>query len=136
MKTDLSPLIEDAREHMESWSLLAVNDALTRLVSGTPGARSDWEKGDEEWGRVIVEGKVLALVSAKLPLVIARSVLAASANEWALGRSGAVVIIVDNFDDCAFCVDRALLENVFSREITPNVNYESLSISDLWWATV
>jgi hypothetical protein len=38
--------------------------------------------------------------------------------------------------DEAFEVDQGLLEQIFGRSLSENVDYSKLSISDLWWATV
>jgi hypothetical protein len=39
-------------------------------------------------------------------------------------------------DERVYEIDRALLEEVFDRVLSENVDYSSLSLNDLWWATV
>ncbi|WP_437528483.1 hypothetical protein WME79_45525 [Sorangium sp. So ce726] len=92
----------------------------------------DWEPGDEEWGRVIdVDGNVVGLVCARIPIGAARDDLPSSELpsfvEWLQFKS---------MYESRYQIAPELLEGVFKRQISRNVDYASLSLNDLWWATV
>ncbi len=133
---ELSPLFECAHRFSTSWNYESVRKALERLASSNSGAQIDWEKGDEQWGRVLVGNEVVAFVCAKLPLVAVHSKLSGIASGWAGNQDGAEVIVMDDFEAADFSVDRSLLERIFGREISSNLDYNAISISELWWATV
>lgn len=42
----------------------------------------------------------------------------------------------DNFQDATFSVDKNLIEEIFSKELTNNIDYNHLSIEEIWFATV
>jgi hypothetical protein len=96
----------------------------------------DWERGDEEWGRVLVGDAVRALVCVKVAVVVILG------PDWPrdaiehLRRSGVSIIEADTLNDAQYAVDKALLEEVFGRPMSENVNFAQCSLNDLWWATV
>lgn len=51
-----------------------------------------------------------------------------------LGDCAAVV--VESFSSEDFSIDGKLLEQIVGHEVSSNVDYDQLSIDDLWWATV
>jgi len=131
----LSRIFEEARSGSSNWSPRAVREVLDYIAASKADLLVDWELGDEEWGRVLEGGSVVALVCAKMPLVFLHKpfdALLSSLDE----RKGLWVVAVESFDSECYSVSRQLLEGLFGRRITENVSCDSLSISDLWWATV
>lgn len=132
MRTDLSGLFRSGLAASDSWTNQHVRRALQKLVQQHPGSRIDWEPGDEEWGRVIdSSGAVLGLVCARIPVGAARHDLSprALSDEVAWLR-------FESMDERSYEIDRELLKQVFGRDLSENVDYASLSLNELWWATV
>ncbi len=91
----------------------------------------DWECGNEQWGRIIDARGVQALVCARVPLGFAQEDL-----DPARMTERVFWMKVCSMDQPLFEVDRRLLEEVFGRPLSDNVDYSRLSVNDLWWATV
>lgn len=132
---DISSKISEASKHSSAWDTGAVKEMLSLLASQRSEFRVDWEVGDENWGRVTDGQSDVAFVCARIPLIVVLKSLEVAANE--LGNEYvSEVLIVESFDVHSFSVDAAILEDVFKKSLSPNVNYSALSIHDLWWATV
>lgn len=112
-----------SRDHRRTANLLAL------LASHFDGV-VDWEQGDEEWGRVLAGQQVLAIVADRFPLVIV-----VGGRTPPVGNLAHVVRVKD-MDGKDHQVDRSVLEEGFGRSITSNVNYDCMSIDELWWATI
>ena len=99
-----------------------------------PRGRIDWEEGDEEWARIIAsDGHVVALICVRVPL----GIVADSLNRHEPALPDCLPWIpVNSFSEPDYAVARALIETVFERPVSGNVNWNRLSIEDLWWATV
>ncbi len=132
---DLSQQFEEAHRNSEKWNDHFVLDALQRIAVTDDGLRVDWEAGDEQWGRVLAGNSVVALVCARVPLVFLHPSLGDIGWTWCKDY-GIVVAISGNFDQQSFSVRPALLKHIFSKDISDNVSCDSLSLNDLWWATV
>ena len=112
-----------SRDHLRTANLLAL------LASHFDGI-VDWEQSDEEWGRVLVGQQMLAIVADRFPLVIVvESELPPAVEDQAH------VVRVQDMDGKDYQVDRSILEAAFGRPMTSNVNYDLMSIDELWWAT-
>ncbi len=130
MTTDLGSLFRSAQAAAATWRREDVRQALEFLAGSE--FQIDWEPGDEEWGRIIDSGgSCLALICARVPLGIG--------NEYVdPGRLAARIfwMKVHSMSEHVFEVDRRLLEEVFGRQLSDNVDYSKLSVDELWWATV
>lgn len=135
MMHDLSNVFEEARRKADNWSHQAVREALQRITSLKDDFQADWEEGDEEWGRVLEGDRVVAFVCARVPLVVLHTSIFVDLRQLS-EEHGLAVEVVESFDENSYCVSRPLLERVFGKEISGNVSCDSLSICDLWWATV
>ncbi|XYH97997.1 hypothetical protein ACMHYB_61370 [Sorangium sp. So ce1128] len=132
MKQDLSDVFRYGHAASANWTREKVREALRALVARSPGSWVDWEPGDEQWGRVLdADNDVLGLVCARVPIGAARDDVPLaelpSAVTWIQFR---------HMHDHRYRVAPELLEEVFGRKISRNVDYEDLSMNDLWWATV
>jgi hypothetical protein len=130
MTTDLGILFRAGQAASGNWTSADVQQALEVLVD--PKSRIDWEPGDEEWGRIVdTDGCVLALVCVRVPVGVVREDVNATRMSdrvsWLRFKS---------MTDRAFQIDRRLLEQLFGRRLSDNVDYSRLSLNDLWWATV
>jgi hypothetical protein len=135
MTPDISSRIESAWNHSPDWNEMHVRKALEFISPFASGSVIDWDEGDEQWARVLKDNVTVAIIHAAWPLLIVHADLAQAARTFA-DTNNATVIVADNFDDHCFSVDRRLLERLLGRELTQNISYDSLSINDLWWATV
>ncbi|WP_437755839.1 hypothetical protein [Sorangium sp. So ce1389] len=132
MKQDLSDVFRDSRTVAATWTHEKVQDVLQALAAHSPGSWVDWEPFDEQWGRVLdADNDLLGFVCARVPIGAARDDVPLSelpsTVAWIRFRSA---------DDHDYRIAPELLEEVFGREISRNVDYEALSMNDLWWATV
>lgn len=132
MTQDLSVFFGRGLAASMMWTYERVAQTLQALAIHYPGSRVDWEPGDEEWGRVVdPEGEVVGLVCARVPLGIVRNDLPQSELphlvEWLRFKS---------MHDASYRVSPEILERVFGRQPSRNIDYEELSLNDLWWATV
>jgi hypothetical protein len=131
--TDLRSILTKAIAARQLWQSSQVLSALHTLATLIPGGRVDWEQGGEDWGRVIGrDGSVAALICARLPLGF---ISASEVDPASLPRQ-LTWIQVASMSEAAFSVDKQMLEHAFGRELSDNVDYNSLSAQDLWWATV
>lgn len=132
MKQDLGELFQHGRAASATWTHERVDEALQALAVQSPGSRVDWEPGDEEWGRVVdTDGGVVGLVCARIPIGAAR-------ND--ISRAGLPKFLIwigfGSTNEPEFQVAPEILEEVFGRQVSRSINYRSLSLNDLWWATV
>ncbi|MDX2090316.1 MAG: hypothetical protein SFX73_20820 [Kofleriaceae bacterium] len=96
------------------------------------GFRIDWEPGDEEWARAIDDrGNVAAFICARIPLGIAIDSLSKSMLSDCL-----TWVYVPSMDARVLMVEKVLLERIFERPLSGNIDYANMSANDLWWATV
>jgi len=94
----------------------------------------DWdEESGEEWARVLVDQFVVALVRAKIPLVIVVR------GELSLVRQiehAAVMIVVDDMDSPSLSATSKSIGHAFQeREVSPTLDPSAFSAMDLWFAT-
>lgn len=130
MTADLGNVFRSAQAASGAWNNDGVMEALKLLAGREFGI--DWEPGDEEWGRVVDSGgNVHALVCARIPLGIVREDM-----DTARMTMHVSWIRVPSMSEQTYTVDRPLLEQVFGRQLSENIDYSKLSINDLWWATV
>ncbi|WP_159397848.1 hypothetical protein [Sorangium cellulosum] len=132
MKQDLSDVFRHSRAASSTWTHEKVLDILHALAARAPGASVDWEPGDEEWGRVLdADNEVLGLVCARVPIGAARDDVPLSELP-----SAVVWIQFRHIHDHNYRIAPEILEEVFGFRVSRNVDYEDLSMNDLWWATV
>jgi hypothetical protein len=132
MRRDLNELFRDGLAGASTWTHAKAGQALQALAAHRPGSRMDWEPGDEEWGRIVdADGGVVGLVCARIPIGAARDDIPRSQLPdfvtWILFKS---------MDEPVYHVTPEILEEVFGRQVSRNVDDGSLSLNDLWWATV
>lgn len=132
MKQDLSDIFQQSRPASATWTHEKVQDVLQALAALSPGSWVDWEPFDEQWGRVLdADDDVLGFVCARVPIGAARDDVPLSDLP-----SDVAWIRFRSTNDHDYRIAPELLEEVFGREISRNVDYEDLSLGDLWWATV
>ncbi|WP_148087722.1 hypothetical protein [Gemmata obscuriglobus] len=118
-----------------SWTPTKMRNVLDLLLQHCPSSRVDWDEGDEEWARLLCHDRLVALVCYRFPLIFILPDTCGLNLQHDLGKD-IVVDSLSSFDDVFFAVDRNLLETCFGRQLTNSIDYERMSIKDIWWATV
>ena len=129
MTKDLGEVFRVASARSRAWTRDDVWRALKGLTS--TGSKVDWEPGDEQWGRVLDGAGVVGLICARVPVGAVRNDV-----DPRLLSDPVTWIRFNSMNDHDFKVERELLEEIFGCALSENVNYSSLSLNDLWWATV
>jgi hypothetical protein len=131
---DVTPLLLAAWEHHQEWSHPLVVSLLERLQLRFEGSQIDWEPGDEEWGRLLVDGQAVVLVCSRMPLAIIESLVFDHLRRDLPDEL--MVLSVPSLSTPVLMVDRKVAESMFDRELSDNVDWGGMSASDFWWATV
>ena len=132
MVESLDSYFQTAMANKDSWSESRLRHAFDHCKEMLLGSYIDWEEGDENWGSLLKKDKVVLIASAIIPLAFVLS----DYQDLAEVLGDCVVVPVASFSADTFSIDRKLLEQLVDREVSDNVNYDQLSIMDLWWATV
>jgi hypothetical protein len=133
MSIDITYQFEKAAAGIDTWTSSDVWEALKIVTTARPSARVDWEPGDEEWARVVDSevSEILALICAKIPLGFIRSDIPTSGS-----TGGLVWITVPSTDESVYKISPEVLDRIFGRTVSRNLNYDAISADDVWWATV
>lgn len=133
MSIDISEHFQKAATCASAWTHDDVRKTVAAIAKRHPGARVDWEPGDEEWARVLdPEGDgLIALVCAKVPLGFIRG---SSPPDESLGDF--VWLTVSSTTDASYKVDPEVLDQSFGRTVSRKLNFDAISADDIWWATV
>lgn len=133
MTGSLDCQFEIALGKKDCWGVAEARTVLAECRTRIGDSQIDWEEGDENWARLVKNGEVILLVSALIPLTF---VLSSYCDALLDVLGDCVAVPVESFSAESFSVSRQLMEQVVGREVSTNVNYDQLSIDDLWWATV
>jgi hypothetical protein len=130
--TDITPILEAAIASRITRSRETFVAVMDSVASGINGARIDWDEGvPENWGRVLLDSRHLAIVFRPHPLIIVRSGVHYCTPE------GVIVLVVDDMSAEVFSVDIDTVEKLVGRAVSRNGwDAGKFSIDDLWWATV
>ena len=86
---------------------------------------------------MVFDREVRALVCARVPLVIVVEADGGSCKGSArFLEEGLVVIRARDLSAREYSVERSVLEKVFAKAVSTNVDLRHCSISEMWWATV
>ncbi len=67
---ELTNVFRAAQEKIDCWSEEDFKSFLYLVCQAVDNSVVDWEAGDEEWGRVILDSEPIVLVCAKIPLAL------------------------------------------------------------------
>ena len=129
---DLTPEFRIAFGRRGQWSTSLAQDSLDAIARCARGV-VDWEPGDEEWGRVLVDQEVAALVHSRWPLALVVAPMVPQPP--ALGPE-IILMSIGSIESQDYRIDRAWLQSAVGRKLTENVDYEHIAVGELWWATV
>lgn len=132
---DISPVLRRLRHHRGHWSRSQAAELVSELA-GLLGATVDWDTfAGEDWASLSVGEVWSAMVSAQVPLVIAKREL----TPWpsACGATPEVIVVPDFRTEVLSC-DEELLSAVLGFEHLPlaDMDASAFSVIDLWFATI
>jgi hypothetical protein len=130
---DIDSSLRLACRRATGWSPKAAVD-LARRMAADPTLVLDWDAGaGESWVRLIVEGRVVAIVSVSLPVVIFED----GANLVRAQHEDAAYIAVPSLDVPVLSASGQVLDDAFGLSARFDVlNMELFSANDLWYVTV
>jgi hypothetical protein len=141
MTRDISATLRRAVDRSATWS----SDGVWRVLDDVAGAggsarTTDWDQdAGEEWGRVVDQEGVVALVSARLPLVFVRS---SAVQPDGLRRPVPEVVDVDRTDAIALRATPEALQEAFPEiasvlaDAQTDFSPGGFAADDLWFLTV
>lgn len=118
------------------WQARDFQRVLDFIKRSIDNSQIDWEQGDEQWGRILVDNNLIAaIVSLQIPLTIIKL------DYQKIGCDcqkvfNAHLITIEAFDANLLCSNQEYIEKVFEKPISSNICYDCFSVNDLWWATV
>ncbi|MFA7761326.1 hypothetical protein [Streptomyces sp. NRRL S-448] len=131
---DISSTLELIYESGERWTTGTASEVAGDLARSA-GAVLDWDiDADEEWLSLLVDNTRIAMISTKIPLIVALEC-------YLLGSSplpkGARFIGVPSFEDPVMCCDTDALRQAFGEaQAYGTLDPDLFSANDLWFATV
>ncbi|KJY38932.1 hypothetical protein VR46_29195 [Streptomyces sp. NRRL S-444] len=131
---DISESLRRLSRDPASWSEAAATTFATSLAHSCK-AFVDWDAdADEAWISILIQDGRAAMVSTKLPLVIALDKIPVDATDSTCGRT---TISVPSFDAPVLYCDSSVLDVAFDGENgLRTLSTEGFSANDLWFATV
>lgn len=141
MTRDVSSTLREAWDRRAAWGPAEVRRALEAVTAvREEGARPDWdEDAGEGWARVLDDAGVVALVSARLPLVIVRSPLVTAD---VFGHPEPEVVQVEATDTSLLRADPEALSMAFPEmehvlgDNQTDFPPEGFTADELWFLTV
>lgn len=135
MISDLTSDFWRANSIRDEWNEDYVREVLQYISGSVFRSAVDWDDGDEQWGRVLDSRElVLAFVCVPCPIVISLTTirrLFRGDKNWPI-----VAVFVEDMSTRCYSVERLVLESIFGRQLSDKVDYESISIEEIWWSTV
>lgn len=116
------------------WSATAAYEVASTLM-GDAGLEIDWDdKAGERWIRIVDNGRVVCLISIRMPFAFVREGKISTKN---VGDHVTTIVVVDDFGEAQLSCPLVVLCEMFGGcERFEFLDPESFSPDDLWYATV
>jgi hypothetical protein len=132
---DLTASLVRATELRDGWSAYGVTSLASQWIADGLASTFDWDRlAGERWASVFEAERLVALISADLPLVLAAADRCGDPR-FSRGDRLPVMIAVESFDGEELCADAGMLRDVFG-VAAESVRAERFSATELWRATV
>lgn len=131
---NVTSIFKQAYDNRIIWNLDCVAALLEQLRLHICNSTIDWERGNEEWGRILDQNRVVAIVCCRCPLLIAVSEVKRISHS--LIDANIMHIDVMSMSEKTLVMEKSVLEAIFEKELSNNIDYGHLSVDDLWWCTV
>lgn len=132
---DLTPIFDTALERKKFYCDNIALRVMNELVSAISGATLDWDMENEDWGRILLEQKEVAFVSSLVPICLTEERLRSSI-EPSLQKNGVLGVYANRLSDENFTIDPIKLRDIFGLDVTNWVNWQRISLHDIWFSTV
>lgn len=120
----------------EDWSKKGFIAFVSQLREPLVKATVDWDGPEEIWASVLLNNSQIMILSYLYPLAIVLSEFESSLPKF---PENVEVIIVDDFDTEFVDVDSEVLAAAFPKHALDrlkSLNRNTVSVSELWWATI
>lgn len=133
MKTDITSVIQSAFSS-SPWKPDEFHAYLNSLTDSTEDGIFDWDEfAGENWARVLIQDQPVIYLHRSAPLVFIQKNLQ---NIIPKVNSLFYITFLDP-DDAIYSLDENFFEQwSHGRSKSGELNANSLSVSDIWWATV
>lgn len=133
--TELLQFLKEAKSQRNRWTAAELKRFLAGLVLAQPGLVVDWEDCDERWARVVSNGRLFSVISAEFPVCfVHESIVVSAINSTCQGLP--LIRAIKDFDSPCCSTNQEEMQALFERRLSANVDYENISINDLWWVSV
>jgi hypothetical protein len=134
MIKDISGKVNSAFLKSHLWNQESFLQRLNQLESLIQGATKDWDDyAQENWGIILVNNKPAAFINRLYPLIFIQENL----KNIKLPIDDLEVVIFCDPDKEAYSIGSSLFEQWSNgRSKTGGLKENSLSASDIWWATI
>ena len=141
MRIDLLPYLVEAKLRSSNYPSVSAGARLKAIAHALPGAVSDWDDGaGEEWGRILKDRSVIAMVRVDIPFAVLIGSSPSLAHD-VCEHQHLVTLTVNDLDTPAFTINiveggKLLPHWRWESVISPLIDPDCLSASELWYATV
>jgi hypothetical protein len=132
---DITSVFHDALTAPFEWSEPSVLRVADAMKSAIHSSSVDWESNVENWARVLVKGREVAFISSASPLCLVESSVCDEVSDI-IQENKMKMIVCEDMADEKFSISRTVLEKTFRRDLSDAVNYDRISLHDLWFVTV
>lgn len=136
MTVDLTNFLRGAVSRSSDWSSTRALALGQRIQQRLHGSQIDWDdEAGEEWIRILLGGRPVAIISTVFPVVFYRpdgatAVLAESSSP------SLALLEAEDWDGARYTVSDATGVLPAGKAWSPEIDPSAFSINDLWWMTV
>jgi hypothetical protein len=132
---DLTPTFDRALKRKSSYCGGIPLRVMNELASAIPGSTVDWDMENEDWGRILLNQKEIALICSLVPICFAEERLRLSISQE-LENNGVSVIYAHRLDDEIFKIDPSKLLEIYGFDVTDRADWQHISLHEIWFLTV
>ncbi|MGK7873403.1 MAG: hypothetical protein AB4426_08835 [Xenococcaceae cyanobacterium] len=137
--TDLTPFFIEARSHLKNWSKPQLLDILSSIPQLIPQVRIDWDRGaGEDWVSLSVGKQWIGIIRVDTPIAFFLDEYSDNISHL-LASHNVKLIAVKSLSEEGFKLDLYQVHQIIPGgwHADPDaVDLDSLSIADLWYATI
>lgn len=134
MTRDITAKIQSTFSQTSLWSKEKFCSYLNLFATSTQGATKDWDEyAGENWGRVLVQKQPIVYLHRASPLVFVQEKFQDVVAQY----NDLQIITFFDPDEEIYSLNPTFFEKWSQgRSKTGGLKEDSLSVSDIWWATV
>lgn len=136
---DLTPFFIKAHSQSSNWSIDELKKILSSIPKLIPDATIDWDTGaGEDWVTIRQSKKDFGIIRVDIPIAFFLNECSDAVSQL-LARHNVKLIPIESFSERQFKLDRHQVQEIIPggwHADSDAVNMDSLSIADLWYATI